>query len=160
MPGSQVATGGVVAVRDATGLVEHHHPLRDGGQGGGQARLHQRVLAAAEQGAIDDPLDDGGRLRQARPRGHDLVREAPTGEEEALSQPLLSDQAERDDTGEHDHEHGQDRSHRRVLSSPERSAPAMARAASRAAPVCSGNQPVTMYCTRSPMFTAWSPMRS
>ena len=30
----------------------------------------------------------------------------------------------------------------------------------RRAPVCSGSQPVTMYCTRSPMFTAWSPMRS
>ena len=28
------------------------------------------------------------------------------------------------------------------------------------APVCSGSQPVTMYRTRSPMFTAWSPMRS
>src|SRR5690606_37384830 len=30
----------------------------------------------------------------------------------------------------------------------------------RAAPVCSGIQPVTMNCTALPMFTAWSPMRS
>ena len=27
-------------------------------------------------------------------------------------------------------------------------------ASARAAPVCSGNHPVTMYCVRSPMFTA------
>ena len=30
----------------------------------------------------------------------------------------------------------------------------------RSAPLCSGSQPVIMNCTRSPMFTAWSPMRS
>ena len=36
----------------------------------------------------------------------------------------------------------------------------VARAVSRAAPACSGSQPVTMYWTRCPMLTAWSPMRS
>ncbi len=37
---------------------------------------------------------------------------------------------------------------------------AAARVLKRAAPSCSGIQPVTRKRTRSPMFTAWSPMRS
>ena len=33
------------------------------------------------------------------------------------------------------------------------------RTCARAAPSCSGTQPVTWYCTRSPTFTVWSPSR-
>ena len=96
-----------------------------------------------------DALDHRGGLGEAGAAGHDVVGQPAAGGQQAACEPLLADEDEREGGGQHE-DHG---APSRIVSISRGSPP-------RDAPVCSGSQPVTMYCTRSPMFTAWSPMRS
>ena len=106
----EVARGHVVAVGDGPGVVEHDDALRDHREGAGQAGLGDRALAAAQDGAVDRPLDHRRRLGQPGAARHDVVRQPLAGRDQAPGQALLADEGE----GEGDHEDGhQDGQHGR-----------------------------------------------
>ena len=136
------------------------HPVERGAQSSGTRVGDESGLDDVTHGTVEH--DE----RVLRVRGQDRVDAAPRHHrpDPLAGRPSAggpTDEGGRDRRHQGADESGEDDEHQAAPDSSLGLASAKAlRAWSRATPVRSGIQPVAMYCTRCPMFTAWSPMRS